>query len=900
MKKYILILLLLFAGITADAQPFLLEKIHDLPDYEDIQTSWGDIDGDGLLDVVVFAKLADQTAAYCLLQQDSVNFSPVTLSIGSLASLNFQLKDFDHDGHLDIIYINGFGDKNIVIARNMGNMSFDLLELDHQADEFLLNDIDRDGDEDIIASIKKEDELSGYIYLIQNDTAFIEGSKIEGVSLIRGLSFIEDQKIYSVIKSDEGDHQLGFFMYEEKSLIVNKQLSLPPGDVFQFGDLNHDGSVDIAIAVEDQIAIIYRRGDDVDEHELYVEGSEIVDIDIGDIDLDGLADIVFTALMQQQAHLFFYKNQEGSDEQPDGSFFELNDGFANELADINDDGDLDLLSVVSEDFGLSFYVQLNQTTISNKGPKSVFIDPPTTIYDQTIFSWNKTTDDHTDTLAISYELFIEYEGTEEFHTMPGYDMDTTTRTGFRNVVGHGYQWFDRQYKAKSLDNGRYYWGVVGVDNAYYASSDIRDCKGGPCVDVYTPVNCLDLLVEDTVVCFNSILSIDLQNGDDSVKWYSVKKGFLEKSPILNFKVLEPDTIFGVYYPQIPCGEPTDECILNYSIAIDVEKPEGGLFEKMEFCSETENVYEVEGEWDSVRWWYEEEIVARGNSIVLDSIPEKPVVAEAFLQNECPVYDTLKLVEIERLLDPTSLPDSIAACIGQPTQIDVFEDLDAERFLFLWEPAILFDEPETPDPYITTSTEEPVSVVVTQDECYTDTIIFGIKLLPLPEITTNGDQEIFRGEKVLLIAEGAEKYSWTPEEDLQSPNSGTTWGEPPLTVNYVVVGADEQGCVAESTLKVTVKNSVFIPDLFSPNGDGRNDFLHVYGEEIGTLSFRVFDERGSLMAELDETSNAAGWNGMVSGNEMPSGTYFWTVSGEFTDGEPISYQGKNKGSIRLMR
>ena len=92
----------------------------------------------------------------------------------------------------------------------------------------------------------------------------------------------------------------------------------------------------------------------------------------------------------------------------------------------------------------------------------------------------------------------------------------------------------------------------------------------------------------------------------------------------------------------------------------------------------------------------------------------------------------------------------------------------------------------------------------------------------------------------------------------------------------------------------------MPDLFSPNGDGRNDYLRVYGEGIKQLSLRVFDERGSLLAEIDESSNAQGWDGTVSGNELPSGTYFWTVSGQFTDGQAISYQGKNKGTIRLVR
>ena len=55
-----------------------------------------------------------------------------------------------------------------------------------------------------------------------------------------------------------------------------------------------------------------------------------------------------------------------------------------------------------------------------------------------------------------------------------------------------------------------------------------------------------------------------------------------------------------------------------------------------------------------------------------------------------------------------------------------------------------------------------------------------------------------------------------------------------------------------------------------------------------------------MAELDEVSNTGGWDGTISGNELPSGTYFWTLDGTFIDGEAITFLGKNKGTIRMLR
>jgi hypothetical protein len=95
-----------------------------------------------------------------------------------------------------------------------------------------------------------------------------------------------------------------------------------------------------------------------------------------------------------------------------------------------------------------------------------------------------------------------------------------------------------------------------VDNAYYSSTNICECTGGggTCVDFYTVFNCFDVLTEDTTVCYNATVTIDLQRGDDAISWYSVKQGFLEDSPVLHFTAREDDVIYAVHEPRIPAGK----------------------------------------------------------------------------------------------------------------------------------------------------------------------------------------------------------------------------------------------------------------------------------------------------------------------------------------------------------
>jgi gliding motility-associated-like protein len=309
---------------------------------------------------------------------------------------------------------------------------------------------------------------------------------------------------------------------------------------------------------------------------------------------------------------------------------------------------------------------------------------------------------------------------------------------------------------------------------------------------------------------------------------------------------------------------------------------------------------VEGTWDSVRWWLGDVIVARGPEIFLDSIPNPQLIAEAFDAPGCTIYDTLEVRAVERAFNPDLVSKSISACEGEATEVTVFEGIDIENLGFDWLPEEMFDDPNSAFPKITATIDGQVSAVVVENECYVDTLIFDVEVFALPVVTTNGDQELFRSQEVLLEANGAISYEWRPDGGLRSPNRAQTWASPDQTTIYTVRGTNEHNCYVDEQLTVLVKGSVYIPDLFSPNGDGKNDFLQVYGEGISSISFKVFDERGSLIIELDETSFGKGWDGTASGNELPSGTYFWTVKGSFLDGQSITYLGKNRGTVRLVR
>jgi len=90
------------------------------------------------------------------------------------------------------------------------------------------------------------------------------------------------------------------------------------------------------------------------------------------------------------------------------------------------------------------------------------------------------------------------------------------------------------------------------------------------------------------------------------------------------------------------------------------------------------------------------------------------------------------------------------------------------------------------------------------------------------------------------------------------------------------------------------DDVFIPNVFTPNGDGLNDVLKVYGTVIATVEMRVFNQWGELIFESQDVAKS--WDGTYKGKKQPSGVYFYVAKVKLQNGIELL----KKGSINLIR
>jgi gliding motility-associated-like protein len=171
------------------------------------------------------------------------------------------------------------------------------------------------------------------------------------------------------------------------------------------------------------------------------------------------------------------------------------------------------------------------------------------------------------------------------------------------------------------------------------------------------------------------------------------------------------------------------------------------------------------------------------------------------------------------------------------------------------------------------------------------------------VLENDAYQIMKGESVQLNASGGDTYEWNPATGLDNNQVNNPVARPAETTEYTVTITDSTGCEANGKVLVIVEETAFIPNLFTPNEDGRNDELKAYGlDNVSHFSFLIYNREGSLVYSTENVNDLAssGWNGTVRGVKQPTGVYYWKVKGESATGKDIRLNGKSSGSIVLIR
>ena len=144
------------------------------------------------------------------------------------------------------------------------------------------------------------------------------------------------------------------------------------------------------------------------------------------------------------------------------------------------------------------------------------------------------------------------------------------------------------------------------------------------------------------------------------------------------------------------------------------------------------------------------------------------------------------------------------------------------------------------------------------------------------------------------------YSWTPAEHVATPYASKTLAFPSHPTIFTVTVTDRYGCSKSDTAHIHVirptcdEPYLFIPNAFTPNGDGNNDVLYVRGEIIEKMLLRIYDRWGTLIFESTHIDN--GWDGKFKGKNCEPEVYDYYLEITCIDNKTFF----KKGNITLIK
>ncbi|PSR01421.1 MAG: hypothetical protein BRD50_08885, partial [Bacteroidetes bacterium SW_11_45_7] len=188
-----------------------------------------------------------------------------------------------------------------------------------------------------------------------------------------------------------------------------------------------------------------------------------------------------------------------------------------------------------------------------------------------------------------------------------------------------------------------------------------------------------------------------------------------------------------------------------------------------------------------------------------------------------------------------------------------------------------------------------AVTVTNASGCTDVDSVEVVVHDLPNADAGEDTTVSLGYPVELQGSGGLTYLWEPSDSVSDPLAQNPIATPLSTTTFTLTVTDSNGCVATDQVTITVEEdfSLDIYNIFTPNGDGKNDRWRI-GKVLNydNIEVRIFNRWGNEVYSSSNYQND--WRGQDnSGNELNDGTYYYVI--RFRGADKVY-----KGSVTILR
>lgn len=285
----------------------------------------------------------------------------------------------------------------------------------------------------------------------------------------------------------------------------------------------------------------------------------------------------------------------------------------------------------------------------------------------------------------------------------------------------------------------------------------------------------------------------------------------------------------------------------------------------------------------------------GNATTAESLSADTYTVTVADDDGCPAFIEVTINEPAMIVIDSEVTDAL--CGNFNGTIDLSVSGGTGNYSYLWTPLGLSGNS------LNELAPGNYSVVLSdangceQTASYTVVVTGNIVLSVAPQVVT-----IVAGDNIQLQASvGAgvtnEAYTWTPPEGLNCTICPDPIASPSETTTYTVTVTTDDGCLSSDTVHVIVEypcTEVFIPTIFSPNGDNLNDFVCVEGSCIQDLDFRIFNRWGEAVFQTKDQAEC--WDGKQNGELLNTGVFAFKAIIITNDGKEI----EKSGSLTLVK
>ncbi|TAE16663.1 MAG: PKD domain-containing protein [Bacteroidetes bacterium] len=240
----------------------------------------------------------------------------------------------------------------------------------------------------------------------------------------------------------------------------------------------------------------------------------------------------------------------------------------------------------------------------------------------------------------------------------------------------------------------------------------------------------------------------------------------------------------------------------------------------------------------------------------------------------------------------------SVCIGQSTQLNA-----SGAFIYNWVSSSGggLSANNIPNPVATPTTTTVFTVTGTDSlNCFPQSRSVTVRVFPYPTITMPDTLFLSAGAIQVIPAvysSDVVAYNWTPPTSLSCTNCPTPTITAFASTRHFVTVVNDGGCISSDTLVVQVgcdNSNTYIPNVFSPNGDGINDVFMVRGTGLFRVnSMRIFNRWGQMVFEkrnIQANNPSDGWNGRINSQKATSDAYVYVIEVICTNNQVFKYTG----------